>query len=167
MAGYTFNYIQPDSLYLLVAWGCLGRCTFRTDTGKQPLPWPPKPKGDRVGAPAAQGGRALDLHSQPQARCSLWQLLLSRREEVARGTVRSIPGKEETGFTSLVWIDLLPSPIPISWTVDETPWKSKLWYTVSPQHTINRSLRNFLIFVTLGRVGWEGAKISVDILANS
>lgn len=44
----------------------------------QPLPRPPQPIGNRVGAPSAPGGRAPDWHSQYQARCLHGHLLLSR-----------------------------------------------------------------------------------------
>ena len=59
----------------------------------------------------------------------------------------------------------MPSSVPIPWTADETPWKSELYYIDSSDTRLTEALGTS--FCTLGGVGWEGAEISVDILANT
>lgn len=100
------------------------------DGGKQPLPRPLQPAGNRGGASTAPSGRASELHSQLQARRESRHLVLSRSGQVAKGTVEDILGKEDAMSTGPVWAGIstleetMPCSVSTPWPVDKTPLKS-------------------------------------------
>lgn len=127
-AGHTFKY--SPTLHICQLHEDNWRCW--ADGGKQSLPRPLQPAGDRAGAPTAPSGRASELHSQPQARRELRHLVMSRTGQVARGTVEGILGKEGTRSTGPVWVGLstleetMPCSVSMPWPADETPLKGWL-----------------------------------------